>query len=113
KIKKECLKILSLKDDDIDLWPWNFGRELSSASIQNRVKNAISNGEFEEVDCDDPICSSIIDTAYPHPWLKSSFSETEWSELADVSKCGLNSDNFSQTISKNNMKEINNHLHVL
>ncbi|KAF0410420.1 hypothetical protein F8M41_008283 [Gigaspora margarita] len=109
KIKKECLKILSLKDDDIDLWPWKFGRELSSTSIQNRVKNAISNAEFEEVDCDDPICSSIIDTAYPHPWLKSSFSEIEWSELADVSKCGLNSDNFSQTISKNNMKEINNH----
>ncbi|RIB16134.1 hypothetical protein C2G38_2190823 [Gigaspora rosea] len=56
-----------------------------------------------------PICSGIIDTAYPHPWLKSSFSETEWSELANVSKCVLHSDNFSQTISKKNMKEINNH----
>ncbi|CAG8770192.1 23836_t:CDS:2, partial [Gigaspora rosea] len=48
-------------DDNIDLWPWNFGRELSSASIQNRVKNAISNGEFEKVNCDDPICSRIVE----------------------------------------------------
>ncbi|CAG8480404.1 16282_t:CDS:2 [Gigaspora rosea] len=53
KVKKECLTILFLKDDDIDLWPWNFGHELSSASIKNRVKNAISNAEFEKVNCDD------------------------------------------------------------
>ncbi|RIB16130.1 hypothetical protein C2G38_2190813 [Gigaspora rosea] len=50
---------------------------------------------------------SIVTTQFAREsWLKSSFSEIEWSELTDVSKCGLNLNNFSQTISKNNMKKL-------
>ncbi|RIB18831.1 hypothetical protein C2G38_2183541 [Gigaspora rosea] len=89
KVKKECLTILFLKDDDIDLWPWNFGCELSSASIQNRVKNAAN------------LRKSIATTQFAQEsWLKSSFSEIEWSELTDVSKFGLNLNNFSQPLAK-------------
>ncbi|CAG8806971.1 7016_t:CDS:1, partial [Dentiscutata erythropus] len=33
---------------------------------------------IDELDYDNPLMSSILDTSEPHEWLKNGFSKSEW-----------------------------------
>ncbi|RIB22960.1 hypothetical protein C2G38_2172520 [Gigaspora rosea] len=80
QFRKTDLDILNLTDSDIIKRPWEIRKievqeipkiKTIPHSIYDNDDRIIQSVEIDELDYDDPLMSSILDTSEPHEWLKN------------------------------------------
>jgi hypothetical protein len=55
--------------------------------MHERIKKCLGDIDITNINYDEPICSSIIDTENPPTWIKSEFSNDEWRDISDNDNC--------------------------
>ncbi|CAG8771918.1 25786_t:CDS:2, partial [Gigaspora rosea] len=93
-------------------WPWVIETQGSSFIVQAKLKDIINDYNAEYTRKDDPILSSILDTAYPEDWIRTKFTQDEWVQISDMTGCLINKA-VKKTISANGLNEIKNHFKQL
>ncbi|CAI2196866.1 4687_t:CDS:2, partial [Funneliformis geosporum] len=70
-------------DGDISMYPWN----IENTSMHERIKTCLRDVNLDNLDYDEPICSSIIDTEFPPIYIRKEFSNNEWEIISDNKHC--------------------------
>lgn len=55
--------------------------------MHERIKKCLGDIDIANINNDEPICSSIIDTENPPIWIKNEFSDDEWKLISDNDNC--------------------------
>ncbi|CAG8692778.1 14971_t:CDS:2, partial [Racocetra fulgida] len=66
--------------------------KIGSSDMHDHIKECIKNIDLESLNLnyDELIYSSIIDTKNPSDWIKDEFSDDEWKKISDNSSCSYN-----------------------
>ncbi|CAB4410354.1 unnamed protein product [Rhizophagus irregularis] len=56
--------------------------KINNSDMHERVKKCLRDIDITNINYDEPICSSIIDTDNPPTWIKNEFSDDEWKVIS-------------------------------
>ncbi|PKY23274.1 hypothetical protein RhiirB3_387078 [Rhizophagus irregularis] len=75
--------MVALADDEISSYPW----KINNSDMHERVKKCLRDIDITNINYDEPIRSSIIDTDNPPTWIKNEFSDDEWKVISSNDNC--------------------------
>ncbi|CAG8826131.1 35837_t:CDS:2, partial [Gigaspora margarita] len=87
--------------ENLRSYPW----EIEKSEMHDRIKKCLEKLNQEEalnINYDEPICSSIIDTENIPEWIRNEFSDKEWNIISDTSGCHyeFNSEKYYEQLEK-------------
>ncbi|CAG8566747.1 12395_t:CDS:2 [Rhizophagus irregularis] len=75
--------LFDITDDEISSYPW----KINNSDMHERVKKCLRDIDITNINYDEPIRSSIIDTDNPPTWIKNEFSDDEWKVISSNDNC--------------------------
>ncbi|CAI2197910.1 10730_t:CDS:2, partial [Funneliformis geosporum] len=75
--------LFNITDGDISMYPW----DIENTSMHERIKTCLRDVNLDNLDYDEPICSSIIDTEFPPIYIRKEVSNNEWEIISDNKHC--------------------------